>query len=214
MKKPLSLTQKTLNVWAIILIVWSIYRANFRLAEWIDELIIKPLIFVLPVVYYVIKIEKIAFFEAVDLKKRLKKVDWLISITIGLLFVFTIALANYLKNKHLQFNTTQPILMIVVLAFATGITEEILSRGFVLKRLYADSKNLLSATFLSSILFFFLHVPMLFANLKITGNILLLFMVTDMLLSLVISFVYLERKNLWVAILIHAFYNFSLALLV
>lgn len=214
MKKPLSLTQKTLNIWAIILIVWSVYRANFKLAEWIDELIIKPLIFVLPVAYYIVKVEKTAFLSSIDLKGKLKKADWLISITIGLLFVFTIALANYLKNKHLQFNTAQPILMIAVLALATGITEEILSRGFVLKRLYADSKNLLSATFLSSILFFFLHVPMLFANLKITGNILLLFMVTDMLLSLVISFVYLERKNLWVAILIHAFYNFSLTLLV
>jgi len=214
MKKPLSLTQKTLNIWAIILIVWSFYRANFKMAEWIDELIIKPLIFVLPVAYYVIKVEKTAFFKAIDLKGRLRKVDWLISITIGLLFLSTIALANYLRNGHIQVNTTQPFLMIAVLALATGITEEILSRGFVLKRLYADSKNLLSAAFLSSILFFFLHVPMLFTNLKITGNILLIFMVTDVLLSLVISFVYLERKNLWVAILIHAFYNFSLALLV
>jgi membrane protease YdiL (CAAX protease family) len=98
------------------------------------------------------------------------------------------------------------------MALMTGISEEILSRGFVLKWLYAESKNIYTASFFASILFFFLHVPILFTNLKLTGNLLLMFMAMDMILSLVNSFVFLERKNLVLPILIHTFYNLSIIL--
>jgi membrane protease YdiL (CAAX protease family) len=99
-------------------------------------------------------------------------------------------------------------------ALATGISEEILSRGFVLKRLYEDSKNILTSSFFASILFFFLHVPILFTNIKLTGNLLLFFMVTDIILSLFNSFVFLIRKSLFLPIFIHALYNITLLLFI
>ena len=45
MKENVSPLQKSLNVWAIILILWSIYRANFgtSLPTWLDEFLVKPL---------------------------------------------------------------------------------------------------------------------------------------------------------------------------
>ena len=43
--------QKAFNVWGIILILWSLYRVyGPRLPETIDELIMKPLIFLSPVI--------------------------------------------------------------------------------------------------------------------------------------------------------------------
>ena len=102
----------------------------------------------------------------------------------------------------------------IALALATGISEEILSRGFILKRLYEESKNIYTSSFFASVLFFFLHVPILFTNHKLTGDLLLLFMGTDLMLSLVNSFMFLDRKNLFVPIFIHAFYNLSIILFV
>ncbi len=205
--------QKTLNFWAIILIIWSIYRANFRLPETIDELLIKPMVFILPVYFFITHWEKRAFFTSVDLRFSSFKKDGLIGVTIGVLFFLVGILANYIKHAYrivLPSVTSTTMIMALILAVATSISEEILSRGFVLKRLYQESKNVLSASFLASVLFFFLHVPILFTNIKITGGMILFIMATDIVLSLLISFIYLERKSLLPAILIHAFYNFSL----
>jgi len=214
MRKSVTLTQKTLNLWAIVLIIWAVYRANFNLPEWFDELIAKPLVFILPVYLFIKKTEKQNFFTAVSLKSKHFFQDLFLGLGIGLVFAASAFLANYLKFHQwvISFKNQafESILLICVLAIATGISEEILSRGFVLKRLYAESKNALTASFFSSILFFFLHVPILFTNTRINGNTLIIFMITDLLLSLVNSFVFLERKSLVLPILIHAFYNIAM----
>ena len=57
-------TQRALNLWAVILIVWSIYRAYFKLPEWFDEFIAKPIVFVLPVFIYIKTVEKKEIFSS------------------------------------------------------------------------------------------------------------------------------------------------------
>jgi len=215
MKKKISSIQKALNLWAIILIVWSIYRAKFRFPEWVDEFIAKPIVFILPVYYFISKIEKKDFLKEIDLKSKKFFQDIAYGLGIGGIFYLTALFAFYFKFK--EFNifpekllSIKTLLFYLTIALATGISEEILSRGFILKRLYKESGSIITSSFFASILFFFLHVPILFTNLKLSGNILLFFMATDLILSLTLSFIFLKRKSLTLAILIHAFYNFSL----
>jgi membrane protease YdiL (CAAX protease family) len=216
MRQPVSQTQKTLNLWAVVLIIWAIYRANFHLPEWFDELIAKPLVFILPVYFFIIKTEKHKFITAVSLKSKNFFKDILLGLGIGVIFSASAILANYIKFHKFAFSSKnislESIITICILALATGISEEILSRGFVLKRLYEESHNVISSSFFASILFFFLHVPILFTNSRMMGNTLIIFMVTDLLLSLINSFVFLERKSLVLPILIHAFYNIAMIL--
>lgn len=217
-KEKISPLQKALNLWAIILIIWSVYRANFKLPEWFDEFIAKPLVFVLPVFYFIKKVEKRPFFESLWINKKNFIPDLLISLLIGVLFFLTAVLANFIKFKKIYFISNFPLsfnhLGIILTALMTGVSEEVLSRGFILKRLYEDSKNIFSSSFFGSILFFFLHVPILFTNLKLTGNLLLFFMVTDIVLSLFVSFAFLIRKSLFLPIFIHALYNITILLFV
>ncbi len=214
MKQKISPTQKALNLWAIILIIWSIYRANVKMPEWFDEFIAKPLVFILPVFYYIKNVDKKELLSSLWIKPKRFINDLLLGLSIGGIFFATALFANFIKFHRLfsvdKSFTLQNILLIVVMALATGISEEILSRGFVLKKLYEESKNIYTSSFFASILFFFLHVPILFTNVKIVGNMLILFMATDLILSLVNSFIYLDRKSLVLPILIHAMYNISL----
>jgi len=218
MKKGITATQKALNLWAIILIIWSIYRANFRMPDWFDEFLAKPLIFILPVYYYITKIEKKNFFKEIFIEKNKIVKDILLGLFIGIVFVFSAILGNFIKYGRLILFSTPTsvsnILLVLLIALATGISEEVLSRGFVLKKLYDESKNILTSSFFASLLFFFLHVPMLFSNIKITGNLLLLFMATDISLSLVLSFIFLSRKSLILPILVHTFYNLAIVLFI
>ncbi len=218
MKEKSSAVQKALNLWAIVLIVWSIYRANFHLPEWFDEFIAKPLVFILPVYYYVRSIDKKNFFPSLYINPKLIVPDFIIAFGIGAVFFVTSMLANFLKFGKLivvnQSWTPQNVLVIGVIALATGISEEILSRGFILKKLYEESKNIYTSSFFASILFFLLHIPILFTTARLSGNLLLLFMGTDIILSLVNSFLFLQRKSLTLPIFIHAFYNIALTLFV
>ncbi len=218
MKQNSTPTQKALNLWALILIVWSVYRANFHLPEWFDEFIAKPLVFILPVYYYIKFIDKKNFFDDLDIKWKMVLPDFLYGIVIGLVFIGSIVLANLLKagkpvtgSQSLAFGS---IALVAATALATSISEEILSRGFILKKLYEESKNIYTSSFFASILFFFLHVPILMTTAGLTGNLLLLFMATDIVLSLVNSFIFLERKSLVLPIFIHMFYIIALTLFV
>ncbi|MBI2641504.1 CPBP family intramembrane metalloprotease [Candidatus Roizmanbacteria bacterium] len=214
MKSKVTPTQRALNLWAIVLIIWAIYRAKFKMPEWFDEFIAKPSVFILPVYYYVTKVEKKAFLEAINLKLKFILSDLMVAFSIGGVFVLSAILANFIKFKKFIFLqqtfNPQDVLLIVAIALATGISEEILSRGFILKRLYEESKNIYTSSFFASILFFFLHIPILFTKASITGNLLLTIMGTDLALSLINSFIFLETRNLIVPILIHAFYNLSI----
>ncbi len=219
-KKKVNPTEKALSLWGIILIIWAFYRSYFKMPIWFDELVAKPLVFVLPVFYYVKKIDKqniIDFFYLRFSYKSFVK-DLFYSLLIGGFFFITNILAFYFRTGKIYFFENLPslvnLLLIIIFSLATGFSEEILSRGFILKKLYEDSKNPLSSTFFASILFFFLHVPMLFTNVKITGNLLLLFMMTDMLLSMVNGLIFLQRKSLLPPIFIHAFYNIMISLII
>lgn len=216
--KKVTPTQKALNLWAVILILWSVYRTYLKLPEWFDEFIAKPMVFVLPVFIYIKWVEKKEILSSLYLNKNFKVFlkEFFISLGVGLILLLTALIAVYLRFKKVglfgHFPGFNQLILIFITALATGITEEILSRGFVLKRLYEESKNAYSSTFFASILFFFLHVPILFASSKINGSMLLVFMVTDLLLSMVTGLIMIQRKSLTVPILIHAFYNVVVAL--
>ena len=100
MKSKVTPTQRALNLWAVVLIIWAVYRAKLQLPEWFDEFIAKPLVFILPVYYYVRRIEKKSFFPSIDLKFKITFSDLLISFAIGGIFSFSAILANAIKFKN------------------------------------------------------------------------------------------------------------------
>ncbi|MCX7955776.1 MAG: CPBP family intramembrane metalloprotease [Patescibacteria group bacterium] len=212
-KEKITPTQRALNFWAVILIVWAFYRAYLKMPEWFDEFIAKPLVFVFPVFYYIKNIDKKPIFESLyfHFKPKIVIKDILNSMFIGGIFLLVAFFSIYFRDKKMillnNFPGINNFLLIFFTSLATGITEEILSRGFVLKKLYEESKNIYSSTFFASVLFFFLHVPILFVNPRINGQMLLMFLTTDLLLSMINGIIFLWKKSLIAPILIHAFYN-------
>ena len=214
MTKKISPLQKSLNLWALILIIWSIYRAKFHLPEWFDEFLAKPAVFILPVYLYIKNIEKKDFLSRVSLNKNNLKRDIFLSLFIGFLLIGASLVSNFLKRGFFTIPSylTNPYTFFytLIILLITALSEEILSRGFILKRLYEDSQNIYSSSFFASILFFSLHIPIFFTNPTVSRNLLLLLMSTNLILSLVNSFIFLDRKSLIVPILIHAFYNLAI----
>lgn len=210
--KSSSLTQKALSFWGGILIVWSLYRSYFRLPIEIDELIVKPLVFVLPIIYFIQKIEKKNPFKSLWLDLKKLPTDLLISL--GFFLILLLIYAFLATNNLLSFEikNLHNLGKILLINFSTAFTEDTLSLGFVLKKLYEEKKNLLNSVFLSAVLYFILRIPVLFTEPSLTGQALLYTMLTSFLLSFSLGIVFLIRKSLWLPIFLHFFYLISLDL--
>lgn len=211
--------QKVLNIYGIVLIIWSIYRVKLSglgIPEWFDEVIAKPFVFLLPTYIYIVHSELHSFISGIHLYSKSVRKDILIGLGIGSTFFISALAAHIFKHGGIdvaQFKTYSFLILILV-TLATAFTEEAFARGFILSRMYADSKNVYSSAFNSSILFLILHIPILFTVPDLRGNLLLIFLATDFVLSLVNSFVFLDRKNIIAPVLIHALYNIALLLYV
>ncbi len=204
------------QLWAWVLLAWSLYRYFIKFPEWADELIFKPLVFAAPVFWYVTKKEK-RLLESVGLTGK----NFFTSIYIGIGFGFVFALeglaTNAIKYGKIQINPIASfeqygLFLLLFLSIATAFSEELLSRGFLFSRIYEKTKSLPYASFLSTILFVLLHIPILVTSLKLHGTVLILYFLTDIILGLANSLLFFNTGSLVAPILVHVFWNLTVAL--
>src|SRR3989344_4056047 len=89
-------------VWLAIFAVWSIYRVFFRFPEAVDELIVKPLIFVAPVLYFVLFVEKNTL-ASIGLTARNLFREMYLGLGIGIFFGLEGLIVNLVKYGTFSF---------------------------------------------------------------------------------------------------------------
>ena len=208
-------TEWVFQFWAWQLLAWSLYRYFFRFPEPVDEFLVKPVVFILPVFWYVLIREKRRLGTIGITSKNLVQ-SILIGCGFGLLFGGEAVLANIFKNGSLILAPTQAVLsygipMMAVLSLATSVSEELLSRGFFFSRLYEASKNLILSVVMSTLLFVAFHIPILLTSLRFQGSTLILFFMTSIVLGITNSLIFHKTKSLAAPILIHFFWNMTVA---
>jgi membrane protease YdiL (CAAX protease family) len=203
------------HIWGWILLVWSLYRYFFKLPEWLDEFVAKPLVFVFPVLWYVLVKEK-RRLESIGLTGKNFFNSVYIGLGFGMVFAIEGVIAHTMKYGKMDVNPIAAFqqygFFLIVLSAATAICEEILSRGFIFNRIYEKTKNLPYAAFIGSILFVLLHVPILVTSTKLVGMTLILFIVTDFVLAYANSVLFITTGSLIAPILVHIFWNMTVSL--
>lgn len=216
MKQKRITLEPVYQLWAWVLLGWSLYRYFLKFPEWADELIFKPLVFAFPVLWYVVNKEK-KKLASVGLTGK----NFFTSVYIGIGFGFVFALeglaTNAIKYGKIQINPIPSLeqyglVLLLLLSFATAFSEELLSRGFLFSRIYEKTKSLPYASLLSTLLFVLLHVPILVTSLKLHGTVLILYFVTDFVLGLANSLLFFNTGSLVAPILVHVFWNLTVAL--
>ena len=201
------------NVWLVIFIVWALYRYSFFFLEWVDELIFKPVVFLGPIAL-VLKKEK-KNWSSVGLKKDNFFGDLYLGIFLGLLFALEGLAANYLKYGRFSFAPILDlgglgILGYLGLSLATSFSEEVLGRGFLFMRMHRELKSLWQAAVYSSLLFVGLHLPIALRNLS--SWTMMIYLLSVFILGVVNSLIFSMKKTLTLPILIHTFWNMTVAL--
>ncbi len=208
--------ERIFTIWAIVLIVWALYRKYSAFPEYLDELIFKPLVYLAPVLYYV-KYKEKRPFSSIGLAAGKFFRDIYLGLGFGMVFALEGLVVNAVKHGRFSFSPLIPVtgnylLLAVILALATGFTEELFARGFLFSRLREAYKNEMKALIVSAAMYFMLLVPAIFTVNRLTGMTLFIFIITNLIMSFANTMIFSETKTITVPVLIHAFWNMAVAL--
>jgi len=136
----------TIVVAFLVFIIWTVYRLNFPENLLIDELILKPIIWLVPVLI----VTKLNINSLGLSTKNLVK-----NVLIGLAVGLCLSIERIAFNQ-LSFNFS---LLVVISALFTAITEELFFRGYLLNQWLIKSKSPILPMIFNGLFFTLTHVP-------------------------------------------------------
>lgn len=211
-KKVLALRNSTLLT-AFLFVAWGFYRFLFKLPEELEEFIIKPLVWLIPVFYF-LKKEKTGLSSIGVTEKNLFPSIYL-ALLLGAVFTLEGLLVNFLKYKELDFTSyigEHAFLISLAISFATAISEEITFRGYLFTRLWHVFGGELRGNLVSSLLWALIHLPIsvLWWGLDLNGVI--GYLSLTLIFGIGSAFVYARTKNIVAPILLHVFWEWPIIL--
>jgi membrane protease YdiL (CAAX protease family) len=197
-----------------LLIIWGFYRFLFKLPEPIEELFIKPVVWLVPV-FYLLKKEKESLFSlGITLKNLFPAVYY--SLGLGAFFVMEAVVINFVKyggKFNLGANIGElPFLTSLGLSFATAFSEELTFRGYIFTRVWKFLKNELTANLVTSVFWAMIHVPITIFVWKLDFSASLLYLLLTTLFGVGSSFVFARTKNILSPILLHVLWQWPIIL--
>ncbi len=210
MKTNLKL-RTVLIIYAFILYgLWSLLELYLKpqigIDEFTKEVYIKLVLWLLPAM-----VIHFCFSDDMFIKKEemylLRKSCW-IFVPIMLLFSTYILISEYLTNGKITISESFGMSTIVeVLSIA--ISEEMVFRGVFLNAILKNKKKYL-AVFINSLMFLAVHFPVwiqsdVFISVFTSGGF-----ITVLLVSFIVSFVFIKTKSIWTAIFLHFWWDLLL----
>lgn len=212
-KKEIAIKHVTILA-AYILIVWGFYRFLFKLPEEIEEIIIKPVLWLIPV-FFLLRKEK-AGLSSIGITSKNLIPSVYFAIALGVVFAFEGLLINIIKYRGgVDFSANiggSPLLMALAISFITAVSEELTFRGYIFGRLWKILDNELWANLITSLLWALVHLPVaiFWWELNLAGTLGLLVLTT--IFGIASAIIYARTKNIVASILLHVFWEWPIIL--
>jgi len=203
-------------LFSFIFIVWSFYRyLPQALPLWLEEIILKPLFWVIPTIWIVKRVEKQSWSSLGFTKKRIfTSLYW--GIGLGLVFAFEGLLTNIFKYKGLNLASLDysslEFFGLILLSFVTAFSEELVFRGYIFNRLWTIWGKESLANIVSSLLFVVVHLPVGIFVLGYKPTIMLAYLFFIFVFGFGSAFVFGRSRNLASSILLHVFWSWPIIL--
>lgn len=211
-KKEVAIKHATILA-AYLLVVWGFYRMLFRLPEEVEELFIKPILWLLPVAYLVRK-EKVGLSSIGITTKRLFPAIY-VALGLGVIFAIEGVIVNFVKYEGIDFSANigqRALLASLGLSFVTAVSEEITFRGYLFNRVWHALKNEWVANILTSVVWGLVHLPIaiFWWKLGVAGTLGYLILIT--FFGIGSAFVFARTKNVASSILLHVMWAWPIIL--
>ena len=205
--------KNAVNLGAFLLVAWGFYRFLFQLPEEIEELFIKPAVW-LGATIYLVKKEKSSFSSLGITSKNLFPAIYL-SLALGALFVIEGMVVNFVKYGSLNFAANigqKPLFAALGLSFATAISEEITFRGYIFNRVWKALGNEVWANLSTSLLWALIHVPVTIFVWKLSLGAALIYLLLTTIFGIGSAFVFARTKNVASSIFLHVLWEWPIIL--
>lgn len=205
-----------LALFSFIFVVWAIYRYFPGIfPDWVEELILKPLVWLVPTFWLVRKIEHQPLSSlGITSKNLFPSLYW--GVGLGIVFALEGLLTNIFKYRGLSLvvQNLKPseFLGLFFLSFATAISEETVFRGYIFNRLQQIWKKEFLANIVSSTLFMLIHLPISLFVLGYTPEVMLVYLLFVFVYGFGAAFVFARTNNLASSILLHVFWGWPILL--
>jgi len=199
--------------YAYLLVVWGFYRLLFQAPVPLEELLVKPIIWLVPL-FFLIKSEKLTLSSIGVVFNNFFKVVYSV-LSLGFVFSLFALLVNYLKYGELNFAANIGEVTFtgaLLLSFITAITEEVTFRGYLLTRLMGSIKSERTVTLVISVGWALIHLPIAILDWRLEPGSLLIYTIVVFLFSVGTTFVFLRTKNIAAPILLHVLWQWPIIL--
>ena len=214
MSSKVELKRVTL-LYVFILLVWGFYRYLFRLPEEIEELILKPIIWLGPVIFLLWRENK--GLESIGWSTKNLFRSLYLGVGLGILFAFEGLLTHWIKYQgfsfvDLQYQSLSVLLVALGVSLATGIAEETTFRGYIFNRLWHILKSEWVANLVTSFGWALVHLPITFFVFHYTFEQMVTFLVLVFIFGLASAFIFARTKTITASILLHVFWAWPIIL--
>jgi len=211
-KKEVALKNATLLA-AYLLLVWGFYRMLFRLPVEIEELFIKPIVWLVPVFYFIRK-EKVGLSSLGITLKNLFPAIY-ISLALGLLFALEGFLINFVKHEGVDFSANlgeNPFMLALGFSLATAISEEVAFRGYLFNRVWYALGSEWKANVITSIVWALIHVPIAVFWWELSVAATFGYLLLTTVFGIGSAFVFARTKNVASSVLLHVLWEWPIVL--
>ncbi len=212
MKKEIVLKHATILA-AYLFVVWGLYRLLFKLPEEVEELFVKPIIWLAPVVFFLKKENQTISSLGISGKKLFPAIYFVIGL--GALFTIEGLIINFVKYGGLNFTANlgeKSVLASLGISFATAFSEEISFRGYLFNRLWWALGNEWLANVLTSICWSLIHIPITFFVWEMELGAAGAYLVLIFLFGMGSAFVFARTRNVFSSIFLHVLWEWPIIL--
>lgn len=197
-----------------LFLIWGFYRFLFKLPDEVEELVIKPVIWLLPVLFLLKKEKKDFDSIGITLKNLFPAIYY--ALGLGAFFVIEAVFVNFVKyggQFDLGANIGNMSLMPALgLSLATAISEEITFRGYIFTRINGYIKNDLWSNLVTSLFWSVIHVPVTVFVWKLDLTASLTYLFLTAIFGVGSAFVFSKTKNITSSILLHVLWQWPIIL--
>lgn len=197
-----------------ILIVWGLYRFLFQLPEAIEEVFIKPVVWLIPVFYLLWKEGEGLSSIGMTVRNLFPAVYY--ALGLGTFFVFEALVINFVKyGGEFSLNAnigSLPLMASLGLSFVTSVTEELTFRGYIYTRIANFLKNEVYANLLTTLFWALAHVPITVFVWKLDASAAIIYLFLTSLFGIGSAFTFSRTKNIVSPILLHVLWQWPIIL--
>lgn len=213
MPKKETVLRNVIILSAYLLVVWGLYRFLFQLPEEIEEIFIKPIVWLLPVAYLVRK-EK-ANLESVGITIKNLFPSIYLSLLLGAIFAIEGVALNFVKYGGFNFGANigeKVILVSLGISFATAISEEITFRGYIFNRVWGALGKEWTANIITSLIWALVHVPITVFVLNLNFSAAAVFLFLTTIFGVGSAFLFARTRNVFSSIFLHVLWQWPIIL--